>query len=137
MGALAVYSPYLDTIPQNDFELGQQTRQGLAIETLEELRRVGFTASEINDVIIPLRTLKHRKSKAQRLSQEESERLLRVVRVLAFADRVFGNHEKAMGWLRYSSSRLDDTTPLSALRTEAGGRFVEGMLWSISENMFQ
>ena len=137
MGALAVYSPYVGSVPKNDFELGQQTQRGLALAGLEELKRVGFTASEIGDVIIPLRTLKHRRAREQNLSPDESERLLRVVRVLAFADRVFGEHEKAMRWLRRPSSRLGDTSPLSNLRTEAGTRFVEGILWSISENLYQ
>ena len=137
MSALAVYSTYLDSIPSNDFELGQQTQQGLALDGLEALRRAGFTSAEVGEVIIPLRTLKHRKAKDQRLSMEESERLLRVVRVLAFADRVFGNHEKAMRWLRRPSGRLQETSPFSNLRTEAGTRFVEGMLWGISENVFQ
>ncbi|WP_419805411.1 antitoxin Xre-like helix-turn-helix domain-containing protein [Terriglobus sp.] len=137
MGALAVYFPYLGSVPSSDFHLGQQTQQGLTLDGLEKLKQAGFTSSEISDVIIPARTLKHRRAKQQRLSPEESERLLRVVRVLAFADRVFGEHEKAMRWLRRPSSRLEDTSPLSNLRTEAGTRFVEGMLWSISENLYQ
>ena len=62
---------------------------------------------------------------------------MRVIRVVAFADRVFGEHEIAMRWLRRPSSRLAETSPLATLRTEAGGRYVEGMLWGISENVYQ
>ena len=137
MGALVAYADFLEPVPRDEFDVARQTMQGLAIDALDRLRQKGFTAAEIGDIVLPQRTLKHRKAKGQRLSAEESERLLRVLRVVAFADRVFGDHEKAMRWLRSASTRLGDASPLSTLRTEAGGRFVEGMLWAISENIFQ
>ena len=136
MGALVDYSAYLPTAPRDDFELAQRVSEGLPLEVLDELKRKGFTFTELAE-IIPPRTLKHRKAKGQRLSPEESERVLRVIRVVAFADRVFGEHEIAMRWLRRPSSRLAETSPFATLRTEAGGRYVEGMLWGISENVYQ
>ena len=137
MGALVEYAGYLDSVPRDDFELAKHVQEGVRTDALEELRRSGITLTELGEIVIPSRTLKHRRSKGQRLSLEESERLLRVVRVMAFADRVFGSHEKALTWLRSEEDRLQQGTPLSALRTEAGGRVVEGMLWGISENIYQ
>lgn len=136
MGALAVYAPFFDSAPGNDFDLAQQALQGVRTEALEELKRLGLTFSEIAEVIIPPRTLKHRKAKGQRLSPEETEKLLRVIRIVAFADRVFGNHEKALKWLRIPDERLNDMAPLSLLTSELGGHVVEGLLWQIDENMY-
>ena len=137
MGALLEYSAYLDSVPESDVELTRQVEQGAKLEGLEELKRNGLTFSEIAEVIIPPRTLKHRKAKSQRLSMEETERLLRVVRILAFADTVFGNHEKALRWLRIPDERLGNAAPLSLLRSEIGGTVVDGMLWQIHDNLYQ
>jgi len=87
-------------------------------------------------LVIPPRTLKHRVARGERLSTEETERLLRVVRILAFADRVFGDREKALGWLRDPDPRLEDRSGLSLLRTEAGGKLVESMLWGVAEGVY-
>jgi putative toxin-antitoxin system antitoxin component (TIGR02293 family) len=59
-----------------------------------------------------------------------------VASIIRLAERVFGNPEKAMGWLRFSNNRLGDRTPLSMLTTESGGRLVESMLWGIDEGIF-
>lgn len=137
MSALLDYSAFLDSVPQNDFELSRQVEQGAKLESLEELKRRGLTFSEIAEVVIPPRTFKHRKAREQRLSMEETERLLRVVRVLAFADTVFGNHDKALRWLRIPDDRLQNASPLSLLRSEIGGTVVDGMLWQIHDNLYQ
>lgn len=136
MGALAEYSAYLDSVPKDDFELSEKVRQGARTESIEELRKAGLTFGEVGDVVIAPRTLKHRKARGERLSVNETERLLRVVRVLAFADRVFGSHEIALRWLRMPDDRLNNTSPLSLLTTEAGGHVVESMLWQIDENIY-
>jgi putative toxin-antitoxin system antitoxin component (TIGR02293 family) len=75
-------------------------------------------------------------ARSERLSTEESERLLRVVRIIALADRVFGDHEKALGWLRDPDPRLEDRSCLSLLRTEAGGRLVANMIGQIEHGYF-
>ena len=136
MGALTEYSAYLETVPQDDLELSLRIEEGARLESVEELRRSGFTFTEISELVIPPRTLKHRKAKHQRLTREETERMLRVVRVKAFADRVFGDSEKAMRWLRIPDDRLRDKAPLSLLKTEAGGSVVQTLLWQMDANMY-
>ena len=137
MGALVEYTAYLDAVPRNEYELSMQTVLGAKLDTIEELRKAGLTFTEVAELVIPPRPLNHRKARSQRLTMEETERLFRVVRVLAFADRVFGSHEKALRWLRIPDDRLQDASPLSLLKTEAGGKVVEGMLWAIDENIYQ
>jgi putative toxin-antitoxin system antitoxin component (TIGR02293 family) len=88
-----------------------------------------------NTVISP-RTLKHRKARGENLSSEETERAVRVASIIRLAEHVFGNPETALRWLRHSSDRLNDRTPLSLLHTEAGGREIESMLHGIAHGIF-
>ena len=109
---------------------------GLPVVSIEILYDIGLTFSEIHGLVIPARTLKHRKEKRQPLSVEESDRTLRLAKVVALADQVFGNHEKALRWLRQENSRLEGRAPMDLLRTEAGGDLVRQMLYQIDEGIY-
>ncbi len=85
----------------NDSNHIRMAEEGLSTETVAQLRSLGLSFTEVAELVIPPRTLKHRIARAERLSTEETERLLRVVRIVAFVrSRAFGDHEKALGWLR-------------------------------------
>jgi len=99
-------------------------------------RFIWFALKDLLEVVIPARTLKHRRQRQEPLSLDESDRLARVARVYALAVRVFGNPEKARRWLSKPKIRFDDQTPLAMLRTDLGGRQVEEMLIQIDEGMF-
>jgi putative toxin-antitoxin system antitoxin component (TIGR02293 family) len=95
-----------------------------------------LTFTEVSDLVIAPRTLKHRRSRGEALSPEETDRALRVARSVSLAETIFGNREKALLWLRGSDDRLNGRSPLSMLRTESGGRLVEEMLWQIDEGVY-
>ena len=97
---------------------------------------LGLERSEIDAIIIPLRTLQHRRSRREKLTIEESDRVLRVIRALSLAESVYGTRERALGWLRKPHPRLEGRTPLSLLKTDTGSRIVEDMLIQIDEGMF-
>lgn len=61
------------------------------------------------------------------LTIAESGRALRLERISAMADRVFGNHEKAQRWLR-KPSRVLNQVPIDLLQSEAGATLVEDEL---------
>ena len=122
--------------PASDFDLAQIVENGLPIDSLALLRDHGLTFTEVSEIVISPRTLKHRKARAERLSDEETDRLVRVARIVALANMVFGNPQKALKWLRTESDRMGGRPPLSMLRTDAGGRLVESRLWQIDEGMF-
>jgi putative toxin-antitoxin system antitoxin component (TIGR02293 family) len=109
---------------------------GFPIEFIRQLREEGFTPGEIHALVIPARTLKHRKAKRQSLSPEEADRAVRLARIYDQALRVFGNPEKALHWLRRRNPRLDGRTPLDMLKTEVGGDLVEQMLYQIDEGIY-
>jgi putative toxin-antitoxin system antitoxin component (TIGR02293 family) len=134
--AATVEPDLLQLATLNDGTQIRLAEEGLPTESVAQLRSLGITFTEVAEIVIPPRTLKHRITRRERLSTEESERLLRVVRIVALADRVFGDREKALDWLRIPDPRLDDRSCLSLLRTEAGGKLVESMLWGIAEGVY-
>ena len=136
MAANPVIFSAIGVEPKSDFDLAKMTENGFPLESVDELKKQGLTFTEISDVIISPRTLKHRKARGEELSREETERVIRVARIVEFADKVFGSHDKAMGWLREADDRLDNRNALQMLKTEAGGRLVENMLYQIDEGVF-
>lgn len=75
--------------------------------------------------IIPLATWKRRST---RLSPAESERTERVARVLALAEYVWDDEEKARRWMFAAHPELDGRAPADAARSELGARRVEDLL---------
>jgi putative toxin-antitoxin system antitoxin component (TIGR02293 family) len=127
---------YIGVEAKSDFDLPKAVENGLPIESLQRIRDAGLTFTEISDLIIAPRTLKHRRSRGEALSHEEADRVVRMARIVNQADRVFANHDKALLWLRSPDDRLENRTPLSMLKTESGGRLVEEMLWQIDEGIY-
>jgi putative toxin-antitoxin system antitoxin component (TIGR02293 family) len=121
---------------QSEFDLAEIVEKGIPTDSIAYLRHNGLTFSEVASIVISPRTLKHRKARGEKLSNEEAERAIRVGRVLAQAESVFGSHDKALLWLRTPDERLNNRTPLSMLPTEAGGRLVESMLWQIDDGVY-
>jgi putative toxin-antitoxin system antitoxin component (TIGR02293 family) len=108
----------------------------LAASVIKRLLGLGLERAEIDAVVIPSRTLQHRRSRRERLTLEESDRVLRLVRVLSNAEAVYGSRERALGWLRRPHPRLDGRSPISLIKTDTGSRIVEELLTQIDEGMF-
>ncbi|WP_263416022.1 type II RES/Xre toxin-antitoxin system antitoxin [Terriglobus albidus] len=108
----------------------------LAPTVVGRLSELGLERAEIDEVVIPSRTLQHRKAKREKLTLEESDRVLRVIRVLSAAEATYGSRERALAWLRRPHTRLDGRAPLSLLKTDTGSRIVEEMLVQIDEGFF-
>ena len=105
---------------------------------LEDLSRLAaeFSAEEIDRLVIPKRTLARRKARGEMLSADEADRALRLARIGAEANRVFGNPEKARRWLRKPAAAFHGRTPLDLLENEAGARAVDELLVQIDHGMF-
>ncbi len=122
--------------PVTETEMLRIVEGQLAPAVIKRLVSLGLQRSEIDAAIIPLRTLQHRRSRREKLTVEESDRVLRVIRVLSLAESVYGSRERALAWLRNSHARLDGRAPLSLLNTDTGSRIVEELLGQIDEGMF-
>jgi putative toxin-antitoxin system antitoxin component (TIGR02293 family) len=115
----------------------RQVEHGLPLTALEEFAAYsGIELKTILEVVIPLRTLKHRRQRQEPLSLEESDRLGRVARIYQLAARVYGDGEDGKEWLLEPKERFDGKTALAMLRSTAGERAVEEFLIQIDEGMF-
>ncbi len=130
----AAVSSRLLTSLQLDLE---SVEAGVPVETMTNfVSASGVELKDIYDIVIPARTLKHRRSRRQSLSPDESDKLARLVRVFDQAVAVFGDADQARSWLNTPKKRFEKRTPLHMLRTDLGGRMVEEMLGQIDEGMF-
>src|SRR5437762_8726438 len=91
---------WLGTRAESEQTIVRLVEAGLPTKVINHLLDKGLSRVEVFDIIIPLRTWKHRKSRHQPLSKEESERAVRAARVLARAQAVMGDQESALEWLR-------------------------------------
>jgi putative toxin-antitoxin system antitoxin component (TIGR02293 family) len=130
------FEDWLGTEARSEQKIVRLVENGLPTRVINHLIERGLTRNEVFDVIIPLRTWKHRKSRHQSLSKEESERAIRTAKILARAQAVMGDQETALEWLRTPKRRFEGRTPIQMLSTEAGGRLVEQMLIQIDQGMF-
>jgi putative toxin-antitoxin system antitoxin component (TIGR02293 family) len=62
------------------------------------------------------------------LGPQASQTAARLSHVLEIAARVWGNEKDATEWLNSPHPELDGASPISLLRTEAGGRAIEALL---------
>jgi putative toxin-antitoxin system antitoxin component (TIGR02293 family) len=115
----------------------QAVESGLSLATLTNfVAASGLKMADVYDVVIPARTLKHRKARKQALSADESDKLARLIRTWDHAVRVVGDPLKALHWLNKPLRRFAGRTPLHMLRTEFGARLVEEMLGQMDYGMF-
>jgi putative toxin-antitoxin system antitoxin component (TIGR02293 family) len=130
------FEDWLGASAGTDQDLIRRVEAGLPLKVIERLIQRGLTRDEVFQVIINPRTLKHRRSRREPLSKEESERTVRTVRILARAQAVLGGQDEALRWLRAPKKRFEGRPPMAMLSTETGGRMVEQMLVQIDEGMF-
>jgi putative toxin-antitoxin system antitoxin component (TIGR02293 family) len=115
----------------------QTVEAGVSVATMASfVSSSGLQSAEVYDVVIPARTLKHRKARREPLSRDESDKLARLIRIFDQAVRVLGDREKALHWLRKPLRRFSGRPALQMLRTEFGARMVEEALGQIDDGMF-
>jgi putative toxin-antitoxin system antitoxin component (TIGR02293 family) len=113
-------------------DLARLVAKRIPLKVLLYVSQSGWLSDhEIQDFIIPARTRRHRKARREPLSVEESDRLVRLTRVQALAEDVFGDSAKASVWLRAPLGELSGRRPLELAQTEAGARVVEQILAKI------
>ena len=111
-------------------------RPDTALVSTQMLQRLGFSKDEIHAIVAPRRTFERRIEKNQPLSQTEADRVFRLERVAAHAERVFGSAEKAHRWLRKPCRALGGLVPIELLASETGAYQIEEELHAIDHGMF-
>ena len=121
---------------KTDQQLLDVVEHRLPASSIHRLLALGITRPEIDALVIPLRTLQHRRSRREKLTVDESDRVLRVARLLSLAESVYESRERALGWLRRPHPRLRQRAPLEMSKTDTGSRIVEELLIQVDEGMF-
>ena len=120
---------------RTDQDLVKLVEQRLQTHAIDALRRSGLTDDEIYSLVLPRRTLTHRRARREALSRDESDRVVRIARIGALGEEVFGDRERSWRWLRAPKRQFQGRTPLQLVATEAGARLVEELLYRIDEGM--
>jgi putative toxin-antitoxin system antitoxin component (TIGR02293 family) len=120
---------------RSEQDLVRLVEERLAVGVVEGLRHAGLTDDEIYSLIVPRRTLTHRRARREDLSREESDRAVRIARLAALGEQVFGETERAWRWLRAMKRQFEGRSPLQLAATEAGARLVEELLYRVDEGM--
>jgi len=122
--------------PATEQDLLEMVERQLPASSIHRLLALGITRAEVDALVIPLRTLQHRRSRREKLTINESDRVLRMMRVISQTESVYGSRTRALAWLRRPHPRLGNRAPLELLHTDAGARIVEELLVQIDEGMF-
>ena len=120
---------------RTDQDLVKLVEGRLPSRTIDALRQSGLADDEIYALVVPRRTLTHRRARREALSRDESDRVVRVARVVALCEAVFGDPQRGWRWLRDAKRQFQGRAPLDLLATEAGARLVEELLFRIDEGM--
>jgi putative toxin-antitoxin system antitoxin component (TIGR02293 family) len=108
---------------------------GFSAGSVKALCDLGRVSPLERDQIIPLKALKARLARGQRLTVEESDHLFRVAHIIAMAQTLFGDDQKAKPWLSKSKDCFSGKSPIAMLSTFQGTRRVEEMLIQVGEGL--
>jgi|SRR5580658_521191 putative toxin-antitoxin system antitoxin component (TIGR02293 family) len=119
-------------------DLVEQVRAGLPAATVTRLADVlslqrSQVAKRLN---ISNRTLSRRLASKARLTHDESDRTLRMAKVVALANDILGTEDKASRWMVAPNRALGGKRPFDQLDTELGVRSVEEVLQRIAYGMY-
>jgi len=119
-------------------DLVAQVRTGLPASTVDTLASaLSMHRTEVaKQLNIPARTLSRRLATKSRLTHDESDRTLRMAKIVAHAQEVLGAEDKAARWIAAPNRALGGQRPFDLLDTELGVRRVEEILFSIAYGMY-
>jgi putative toxin-antitoxin system antitoxin component (TIGR02293 family) len=131
LGGEAVTGPL-----ESDLDVVAMVRRGVPTEAVDHFlaaSHLSFNAIERH--VLPRRTFKRRQHAAEPLDAAESDRLLRLVRLVVAANETFGDPAKAYVWLGRENRTLGGQSPLSLADTDLGARSVETLLGQIGHGL--
>ena len=117
----------------------RRIRNGLPAESFVEAAEQLGVSQEVLATKLGLvaRTLNRKRKAHENLSAQESERIMRVVRVWNRARTLFGSDEAIASWLLRPAASLDQAAPLDLLDTDVGTAEVEGLITGLAYGNFQ
>jgi len=118
-------------------DLIRQIQKGLRFSELETLQNsIDMPFEQLAAKLCISRSTLQRRKAAGRLSPDESDKVMRLSRLLEHATKVFGDIEKARAWLKFPHRGLGGAVPLDYAETEVGAREVDNLLGRIDYGVY-
>jgi len=118
-------------------ELIRKIQKGLRFSELETLQNsIALPFEQLAAKLAISRSTLQRRKAAGRLSPDESDKVMRLSRLLEHATNVFGDIEKARAWLKFPQRGLGGAVPLDYAETEVGAREVDDLLGRIEYSVY-
>ena len=118
-------------------DLIRQIQKGLRFSELETLQNsIDMPFEQLAAKLCISRSTLRRRKAAGRLSPDESDKVMRLSRLLEHATKVFGDIEKARAWLKFPQRGLGGAVPLDYAETEVGAREVDNLLGRIEYSVY-
>jgi putative toxin-antitoxin system antitoxin component (TIGR02293 family) len=118
-------------------ELIRKIQKGLRFSELETLQNsIDLPFEQLAAKLAISRSTLQRRKAAGRLSPDESDKVMRLSRLLEHARNVFGDIEKARTWLKFPQRGLGGAVPLDYAETEVGAREVDNLLGRIEYSVY-
>jgi putative toxin-antitoxin system antitoxin component (TIGR02293 family) len=118
-------------------ELIRKIQKGLRFSELETLQNsIDLPFEQLAAKLAISRSTLQRRKAAGRLSPDESDKVMRLSRLLEHATKVFGDVEKARAWLKHPQYGLGGAVPLDYAETEIGAREVDNLLGRIDYGVY-
>jgi putative toxin-antitoxin system antitoxin component (TIGR02293 family) len=117
-------------------DLLARVREGLPFRAAAAVTQTyGLSRDELCTILHLSRRNLLRRRTQDRLSPDESDRLYRLARVLAHANRVFEEPRASADWIRTPNVALGDEPPLALLDTDLGVEQVDQVLGRIEHGI--
>src|SRR5881409_1148874 len=118
-------------------DLIRQIQKGLPFSDLKVLQdSIDMPFEQLAAKLSISRSTLQRRKAAGRLSPDESDKVMRLSRLLEHATNVFGDIERARAWLKFPQRGLGGAIPLDYAETEVGAREVDNLLGRIEYNVY-
>jgi putative toxin-antitoxin system antitoxin component (TIGR02293 family) len=118
-------------------ELIRKIQKGLRFTELETLQStIDLPFEQLAAKLSISRSTLQRRKAAGRLSPDESDKVMRLSRLLEHATKVFGDIERARAWLKFPQRGLGNAVPLDYAETEVGAREVDDLLGRIEYSVY-
>ncbi len=118
-------------------ELIRKIQKGLRFSELETLHNsIALPFEQLAAKLSISRSTLQRRKAAGRLSPDESDKVMRLSRLLEHATNVFGDIERARAWLKFPQRGLGGAIPLDYAETEVGAREVDNLLGRIEYSVY-
>src|ERR1700757_614139 len=118
-------------------ELIRKIQKGLRFSELETLQNsIDLPFEQLAAKLAISRSTLQRRKAAGRLSPDESDKVMRLSRLLEHATNVFGDIERARVWLKFPQRGLGGAIPLDYAETEVGAREVDNLLGRIEYSVY-